>query len=104
LAYLLVLAGENLGRLQHVGQVTPQLPLDQLRALSQQLAALQTHEPFLPMQMENIVWVKPVVACRVSYARKGKKGGLYETKLESLLGDLADPLAPAAKPGTPEKK
>lgn len=89
LAYLLVLAGEHRGKLQYVGQVTLQLSVKQLRDLSDQLAAAQSIDPFVAVQMEGVTWVKPKFACRVSYARKGNKGGLYDAKFESLLGEVA---------------
>ncbi len=101
LVYLLVLAGENLGRLQHVGQVMPRLPLNELRELSEQLSAVQTTDPFLKLQMDGITWVKPSLACRVNYARKGKKGRLFDIELETILGaiDLASekPADPAGE-------
>lgn len=99
LVYTLFLAGENFGKLQYVGQVTPQLSVKELRELTEQLAAHQAHEPFVKMQMEGVTWVDPKFACRVSYARKGKKGGLFDIKLESLLGEIAAGTAP-----TEEKK
>lgn len=103
MVYLLILAGENFGHLQHVGQVSPNLPLKELRALSKQLAANTTFDPFIPLQMENVTWVEPKVTCRISFDHKGKKGGLYETKLESLLGelDLAETLQPAPASQSP---
>ena len=38
--------------------------------------------------MDNVIWVEPKIACRVSYARKGKKGGLFDTKLVAILGEI----------------
>jgi hypothetical protein len=46
--------------------------------------------------MDGITWVKPKFTCRVSYARKGKKGGLYDVKLESFLGDIGGVSTPPA--------
>lgn len=88
LVYLLLLAGENLGKLQYVGQVTPQLSIKELRELTDKLAAHTTFEPFVKLQMDGVTWVKPKFICRVSYARKGTKGGLYDIKLESFLGEV----------------
>jgi hypothetical protein len=88
LVYLLLLAGENLGKLQYVGQVTPQLSVKELRELTDKLAAHTTFDPFVKLQMEGVTWVKPKFACRVSFAHKGKKGGLYDIKLESILGEI----------------
>lgn len=93
IVYYLVLAGENFGRLQHVGQVVPQMSVRELKALGDQLATYMTYEPFVPLQMEDVTWVEPRIACRVSYARKGKKGGLFGTKLEEILGEIAAPIA-----------
>ena len=45
IVYLLVLAGENFGRLQHVGQVVPQLPVRELKALGDQLSTYKTLTP-----------------------------------------------------------
>jgi len=88
LVYILFLAGENFGKLQYVGQVTPQLSVKELRGLTEQLAAHQAHEPFVKIQMEGVTWVDPKFTCRVSYARKGKKGGLFDIKLEALMGEI----------------
>ncbi|TWU23776.1 hypothetical protein [Bythopirellula polymerisocia] len=88
IVYLLVLAGENFGHLQHVGQVVPQLPIRELKALGDQLSTYKTFDPFVRLQMDNVIWVEPKIACRVSYARKGKKGGLFDTKLVAILGEI----------------
>lgn len=98
LAYLLLLAGENFGKLQYVGQVTPQLSIKELRDLTGQLQANTSFDPFVKLQMDGVTWVKPKFTCRVSYARKGKKGGLYDIKLESFLGEVG-----ATAPPTEEK-
>jgi hypothetical protein len=96
LAYILLLAGENFGKLQYVGQVTPQLSIKELRDLSDQLAAHESFEPFVKVEMDGVTWVKPKFTCRVSYARKGKKGGLYDIKLESFMGEIGSVGAPPA--------
>ncbi|QEG33122.1 hypothetical protein [Bythopirellula goksoeyrii] len=88
IVYYLVLAGENFGRLQHVGQVVPQMKVRELKALGDQLSEYKIYEPFVPVQMDDVTWVKPKLACRVSYSRKGKKGGLFGTKLEKMLGAI----------------
>jgi hypothetical protein len=98
LAYVLLLAGENYGKLQYVGQVTPQLSVKELRELSNQLAAIKTFDPFVRIEMEGVTWVQPKVTCRVSYARKGKKGGLYDIKLESLMGEIETIAPPVEEP------
>lgn len=85
LVYSLILGAERFNKLQYVGRVTVQLPLKELREISNQLAETETSRPFVPMQLEA-TWVKPKFFCRVSYARKGKKGGLYEVELEEWLG------------------
>jgi hypothetical protein len=101
IVYQLLLAGENYGKLQYVGQVAPQLSLKELRELTAQLAVHKAHEPFVKMPLdEGVVWLKPRMACRVSYSRKGKKGGLFEIKLESMLGEIG----PAAPVEEEEKK
>jgi hypothetical protein len=88
LAYLLILAGENHGKLQYVGQVTPQLSVKELHDLTDSLAAHITIDPFIKLQMDGVTWVEPRFTCRVSYANKGQKGGLNDIKLESLLGEI----------------
>jgi hypothetical protein len=42
--------------------------------------------------------LKPKFACRVSYAKKGKKGGLIDIKLESLLGEIKAVAEPIEEP------
>lgn len=103
LLYQLVLAGENYGKLQHVGQVRPQLSVKELRKLGNQLEQYKRFDPFVKVQMEDVHWVEPVIACRISYARKGKKGGLYETKLEEILGKI-DVLSKNEKATTDEEQ
>jgi hypothetical protein len=88
LVYVLVLAGENLGKLQYVGQVTPQLSVKDLRDLTDKLAAYTTFDSFVKLQMDGITWVEPKFTCRVSYAHKGQQGGLFDLKLESFLGEI----------------
>jgi hypothetical protein len=98
IVYQLLLAGENYGKLQYVGQVTPQLSVKELRELTEQLAVHQAHEPFVKLALDpGVVYVKPRMACRVSYSHKGKKGGLFEIKLENMLGEIsaAGPTSPA---------
>jgi hypothetical protein len=99
LVYQLLLAGENFGKLQYVGEVTPQLSVKELRDLGEQLAAHRAYEPFVKMQLDDsIIYLKPKFACRVSYAKKGKKGGLLDIKFESLLGEIGTIASPAEEP------
>ncbi len=99
LVYQLLLAGENYGKLQYVGEVTPQLSVKELRDLGEQLAAHRAYEPFVKMQIdESVIYLKPKFACRVSYAKKGKKGGLLDIKLESMLGEIGAGAQPAEEP------
>lgn len=88
LVYSLLLAGEHFGKLQYVGQVAPQLSVKELRELSDNLAAHTCFVPFVKLPVDGATWVKPRFTCRVSYGRKGKKGGLYELKLESVLSEI----------------
>jgi hypothetical protein len=67
------------------------LSVKELRDLSDKLAAHTTFDPFVKLQMEGITWVEPKFTCRVSYDHKGKKGGLYDIKLESFLGEIGGP-------------
>jgi hypothetical protein len=95
LAYLVYLAGESGGQLHYVGQTTPRLPLDELRQFSRQLADIQTVSPFVTIATdEKAVWVEPKLTCRVSYSKRGKKGGLHDIHMESLLGAVSLPSLP----------
>ena len=38
--------------------------------------------------MKKVVWVAPKVLCRVSFGKRGKQGGLYETELETMLSEV----------------
>ncbi len=98
LVYSLFLAGENFGKLQYVGQVTPQLSVKELRELTEQLSAHQAHEPFVKVQLEGVTWVDPKFACRVSYAKKSKKGGLLDIQFESLMGEISGIATPSVTP------
>lgn len=95
LAYLVYLAGESSGQLRYVGQTTLRLPLDELRRFSRQLAGIHAGNPFVKMAPdEKAVWVEPKLACRVSYTKRGQKGGLLDIQLESLLGAVSLPSMP----------
>jgi hypothetical protein len=76
-----------LGRLAYAGRVKPQMPADELASLVQKLKNIRAHQPLIPIQAEAVIWVKPKYACRVSFEYR-KKGQLYGTKWERLLGRI----------------
>ena len=86
LIHTILLGGENYGKLIYAGKVTPELSVEENRALAKQLAGLKTRRPFVKVPVENAHWFSPNFVCRVSFQRKGKRGGLYDTKLEYLIG------------------
>ena len=48
---------------------------------------------FVKVPVESAHWVSPKFVCRVSFQRKGKQGGLFDTELEDLVGIMALTLA-----------
>ena len=85
----LLLAAEHYAKLRYAGNVrVTDLPEDELHVLARNLAANQTHKPFVRISIDGATWVKPKYLCRVSYRRRGKQGGLYGAKIEDLLGEV----------------
>ena len=64
------------------------MPEDELRELCENLAANQSKRPFVKVPLKNVIWVKPKSLCRVSYTKKGKKGGLFEAQIEHMLSEV----------------
>ena len=91
MVYSLVIGAEHRGKLQYAGTVPVNLREEEKRDLSIKLAGNRSKRPFVKVPMKNITWVVPKFLCRVSYARKGKQGGLYQTELEALLSDVKLP-------------
>ena len=86
LIYSLLLGGEHYGRLVYAGKVSPNLPTEENLELAKQLAEIKSRKPFVKVPIDQAHWVTPQFILRVSYKRKGKQGGLYDTKLEDLVG------------------
>ncbi len=85
----LLLAAEHYSKLRYAGNVqVTGLPEEDLQALTKKLAASRTHKPFVRISIDGATWVKPKHLVRVSYKRRGKKGGLYGAKLEDMLGEV----------------
>ena len=88
LIYSLMLAAEFNGHLHYAGSVSLRLPLEELREISDRLAAHRAKRPFVKALVEGAEWVKPKFLCRVSYLRKGKQGGLYQAEFETMLSEV----------------
>ncbi len=78
--------GEHYGKLVYAGKISLNLPPEKNRLLAQQLSELKMRKPYIKIRVEHANWVTPSSVLRVSYKRKGKQGGLYNAKLEDLLG------------------
>lgn len=86
----LLLGTAHLGELVYAGRVTPKMPEEELAALGQLLAEVQTGQPFLPIQGESAIWVQPKYTCRVSFGFR-QKGRLRDVKWDTMLGSMDMP-------------
>jgi hypothetical protein len=83
----LVLGTAHGGKLVHAGRVKPEMSEEARSSLLTELMAIKTLQPFITVEA-NATWVKPKIACRVSYAEKIKSGQLRDIKWDSLLGSM----------------
>lgn len=88
LIYKLIIGGENYGRLIYTGKVSLSIPVEENRKLAEELLTLKRSRPFVkvPVDHDQATWITPRYVVKVSYARKGKQGGMYDAELEELRG------------------
>jgi hypothetical protein len=87
LAYSLILGVEHNTRLVYCCRVSPQLPEEELRALTDKLSGWKTRKPYVKLDLEA-TWVVPKQVCRVSYLRQGDNGWLYNAEFKGLRGEM----------------
>jgi len=85
IALLLGTAHNN--RLIYVGRVEPNLPEEERNQLLQALQSIRSERPFIPLQADAI-WVKPHLACRISFAERLKGGRFRDLQWDTMLGQL----------------
>jgi hypothetical protein len=84
----LVLGTAHLGRLVYAGNVAPKFDDEaQRKETLALLAKSRTHQRLLPIEVEA-AWVKPTIACRVSFEERKRDGRLTELKWDAYLGRM----------------
>jgi hypothetical protein len=83
----LVLGTSLRGKLIYAGNVALTMPDDERAMLLQKLNALRTHDPFIRIEAEA-KWVRPRLACRVTYVERQRSGRLVDVQWDRLLGEL----------------
>jgi hypothetical protein len=83
----LLLGTAHAGRLIFVGQVEPNLPDEERQQLLQKLQSIKSDRPFIPLQ-EEAIWVKPNLACRVSFGERLRNGRFHDLRWDTMLGPL----------------
>jgi hypothetical protein len=89
----LILGTSYRSNLVFAGKVKPELDDAELAKLLQNLSRNKTSNPFITVQSDSATWVKPNVACRVTYSEQMKGGLLRDVRWDTLLGEIG-----AAKP------
>jgi hypothetical protein len=79
-----------LGRLVYAGRVKPEMSAEEVAKLMDSLSKIRAHQPLIPIQAESVTWVKPKIACRVSFTHR-EKGRLQGIKWQRLLGRIGAP-------------
>ncbi|MGI9456838.1 MAG: hypothetical protein ACR2NU_09760 [Aeoliella sp.] len=87
--YLLI-ATESNGRLVFAGQIVPEIPAEEKRALRNRLMQSHTGRPFVKTGREA-AWVHPRFPCRISYTEQAENGKLLEMEWEETLDELKLP-------------
>ena len=84
----LLLGAADHGQLVFAGRVTPKLSDDELNELLAALQAIATKQPLFSIPVDNTIWVKPNLTCRVSFAEKLKGGHLRDPQWDKMLGAM----------------
>ena len=85
----LLLAATHNSKLSYAGSVRlSNLSKEERSKLVATLKASKTRRASVRASIDGATWVKPKHLCRISYKRRGEQGGLYGTRLESLLGKV----------------
>jgi hypothetical protein len=86
----LELGTNYLGRLVYAGRVKPEISAEEMARLKESLSRIRAYQPLIQIQSESATWVKPKIACRVSYTHRDN-GRLHGIKWHSLLGRIGAP-------------
>lgn len=88
LIYALLIGGEHYTKLVYSGKVSLKIPVEENRQLAEDLSQIRSRKPYMkvPIDYDQAEWVRPQYIVRVSYRRKGKRGGLFDIELEELRG------------------
>lgn len=84
---MLVLGTAYRTKLVYAGRVKPELSDGDNATLVAALQATQTLQPFITMEIEA-TWVRPTLACRVTYNERLKNGQLRGIEWDGLLGNV----------------
>lgn len=84
----LLLGTAHRSKLVFAGRVEPKLSDEELTELVATLKPLAVKQPFIPIPAENVVWVKPKFACRVTYSEQLKSGSLRDIGWDTMMGNM----------------
>ncbi len=82
----LILGTANRRDLAYAGSVRPEFSAEESDELTERLSSIRAERPFIAIQKEGVVWVKPQYTCRVTFAEQQKSGRLTDLKWDKLLG------------------
>jgi hypothetical protein len=75
-------------KLVFAGRVEPKLSDVESAKLVAILRPLVIKEPFISVAAENVLWVKPQFACRVTYGEQLRSGSLRDIGWDTMLGAM----------------
>jgi hypothetical protein len=84
----LLLGTAHRSQLVFAGRVEPKLSDKEKADLVATLKPLVIQQPFISIPTENVSWVKPKYACRVTYSEQLKSGSLRDIGWDSMLGTM----------------
>jgi hypothetical protein len=84
----LLLGTAHRSELVFAGRVEPKLSDEELSELVATLKPLVIKQPFISIAADNVIWVKPTFACRVTYGEQLRSGSLREIGWDSMLGTM----------------
>jgi hypothetical protein len=87
----LLLGTAHRSKLVFAGRVEPKLSDEESADLVATLKPLVIKQPFISIPTENVIWVKPKYACRVTYGEQLRSGSLRDIGWDSMLGTMNVP-------------
>jgi hypothetical protein len=86
-ASTLLLGTASGGQLVYAGNVTPKLPADEMKTLTESLKSIESKRPIIRIDYDA-TWVQPKYTCRVTFGQRAKSGRLRDIEWSKLLGSI----------------